>query len=685
MSTSPDPFKEILDKKRSRDEVEKKNAKPSAAALDLMDKLSPAEPKKEKSFLDNALETAGDFGVSGADEYAYGYGSKVLPYIMPIDEKDIPSKQNEFEERLKLAKERSPVASTIGQLGGFVASPVTRLLGAGLGGESKLAKMLADTGSLSKSASLRALAKTLGFTLPAIEGSAMVAAHEGKHTPIEIAGGGALNKAISISPKLAGGALVGSTIADVAGDKYAPNTGKLPAIIGGILGALTGKGSSVTLNAINRRRDPELLKKPLEFLENKYEEIGSKVPPEARGPDRSYAVPDWKMQSEKVRGIRKGIEDLQIKGMEDLPVTSKEAYQKASDYLGDMRHESFNDIKDQPEKMDKLLLSIKAINESRGNNQDPRKTLDNFMAQRKAANDNAGYDPANDTLSDIIIGKIRQTPIRHLRAFNNVFSETRNMKELNPDAIPNDIIDLYGKSLIAEEDVDSGRLNKWLREADKAGEETPAYTRLFDPQKPWQKLSNEQAQRMTDEGRTVVFGPQEQTPSPPQTKSDMLKTLLGGISEGKGKEKAVNKNEQEISTLMKRLYDMREGKRQLGMNRNEPSIIPYAIKDFIDRQSPLRMGEVTKVFDLFNSGKAEVMDKNLKYHARNYAKGAAIENMPPEMRPQILRLKELSARTDAVGEFSRQMLKQVELGNVDDFVRGMYMARQDNELRKFVQ
>lgn len=707
-----DPFAELLAKKRQMD------ADKAAA-----DSSQPAQEQEapKKSFFDKALETVSDMGIGALDEATYGYAADIAPYVLPLN--DTKKVKQELSDRLKVADERSPVASTIGKIGGFAMSPATMLLGGALGAESKLASLLKDTGALAKSPALRALAKTLGFALPAAEGSVMVAAHEGEHTPIEIAAGGAMNAGFNKLPNVVKGGIIGATMGDLASRSYLPNAGILPALAGAAGGALTGKGGSMLLNAINAKRDPAKLKEPLEYLEAQYEELGRNIPSEMRGPNKVYKVPNWELQSKKVRDIKGEIEDLRIKDLElsDVPQKSRDAYSKTSQYLGDIKHDSLREVLGDPDRLEKFLTALRAMNQAAGTEEDSMITLNRIIQQKKLLSDKAEYDPLDDSVSDIIIGKIRQTPIRHIKAFNNVFSESRRLKDLNPDSIPNDVLEMYGKTLQAEQDVRTGRLNKWLRDADKAGIDTPDYARLFDPEHPSKMLTDAQAKKMADEGRIVVMSPkqlqkrnkleentkdkfkdelyelselvqrQKSSSSDKQTPEEMLNLLLGDRNrnmEAAGNLLESNKpteDQKQLSGLLQRLYDMQEGRRQLSIDRNKPSMVPYFIKDALDRISPLRASEAGKVIDLLPINKLEKMDKNLRYHARNYGKGEMIEKLPQELRPQVFRLQELSQRQDPIGTFARTMLQQVEAGNIDNFVKGMYMANQNSSLRQFLQ
>jgi hypothetical protein len=707
--SAADPFEELLKEKRRLD-AEKASSVPVAA---------PEPEKPKKSFLDNAAETMSDMGVGAADEATYGYLPKAISYLMPVaDEKKA---EQDIKDRVALADKRSPVASTIGKVGGFALSPVTKLLGGALGAESKLASLLKDTGAVAKSPALRALAKTLGFALPVAEGSSMVAAHEGEHTPVEIAGGGVFNAAFNKLPRLVKGAVVGSQLADQAGDEYLPNAGKVPAIAGALAGALTGKGGSMMLNAMNAKRDPVELKKPLEFLENQYEKIGADIPKEMRGKNRTYEIPDWEQQSDKVRALKDRIGVLRAKSLSDAPEAIKTAYDQSTKFLGDINHDTLRDVFENPDKMTKLLTALQAMNEAANKNEKPQETLQKIISQKQLITDKVNYDPLDDNVGDIILGKIRQTPIRHLRAFNNAFSETKDMKDFYPEAIPNHVLDTYRRNLEIEKDVDAGKLNKWLRDPEIAGHDTPEYARLFNPKKPHELLTDAAAKKMADEGKIVTFSPKKATPKTieknitnttstsdmsdfgdfvkkkngelpdDQSAQDMLDILMSSSKNNSSSAKDImssNKptpDQTELTGLMQRLYDMREGRRQLSIDRNEPSKIPYIIKDTINRLSPLNMGEVGKISELLPFNKLAEMDKSLRAQGRRYGKGKSIENMPDELKPQIYRLSELSKRDDAIGTFAKHMLEQVQAGNVDDFIKGMVMANKNNELKKFLQ
>lgn len=688
-------------------------------------------PKTEKNgTLDKIKETLTDAGRAYVDSWSYGRGNDILDYLTP-GMGDIQPIGNGAElknrDLVGESEERSPIATTLADIAGFIRSPGTKsFIRLGKHG-AKLAGLMGNADKFKKSASLASLAKVLGFTSEHLApGAAMVAAQKGDASAKELSAGALINAVVNKSPYLAGGSLLGYQAADIIGGE---DTSMPVKIAAALAAGLAAKGGKLGVDIKNSKRDPKLLKAPLESLEKAYLERGQSTPKEMRGPEKPYAVPDWAQQSDEVRALKQRADDLKISLLKDMSEEGKQTYKTMTDSLGDAKYDTLGEVLADEQKKGKLLSALQVMNESKGLNEDAETTLHKIIEHRQLVSENPNYNPSNDNISDIIIGKIRQTPIRHLKAFNNVFGESRSLNGMNPEAIPADIEELYGNTLKAERDVTkTGRLNKWLREADQVGHKTPDYIRMFDPEQPWRLLPEAEARALTEEGRIVLTSPKQYKDilnGPPklprkttetttktetketsksskssqeQNRQEMLEILTGEPAQSKGrkpsdkqklqdilKNEASSPEQLEYQKVMKQLNDMREGRRQMSIDQQDPGIIPQFIKDAVSHITPLRFSQVGQIYEKLPINKIEKYHKSQKLYGNKYGLGKSIENMPPEARPQILRVQELAQRDDSVGTVFKAIKSNIDNGNIDAAIKGIAFVNQMPELRKFLE
>lgn len=664
-------------------------AKKKNEALSQDELISKINKKKQKS--GSYLDTATDF-VRGFEKGAtYGYAPDILS--------NFPGEgsEEEISKKFEQSEKRSPTAFEIGDIAGFAVSPATKLISAA--GRSvpyvgeKLSALLKSADAIKKSKYLSALSRAVGgISEYVVPGSAMVSAQKGEESPSEIAAGGIVNAAVSKYPYVAGGALIGSKIADIAtGDTKWNNAAS---IAGPIAGAIALKGGKTAIDFKNASIDPAVLKAPLEILEKAYLEKGRNTPKEMRGVNRQYKINDLENQSDLVKALRSKADELRIMLMKDVPQDTKTAYKNITSDVGELKYDTISEVLEDPIKSQKIISSIDKMNKDLGINEDASSTFNKMVSSASEQLSGLKDDPMNLTIDDIIVAKVRQTPVRHLRAFNNVFSETRKMRDFNPESVPVDIDKLYAQSLQAERDVDTGRLNKWLRE-NQDEQNQINYSRLFDPYKPWRLLTDKEAKSLSEQGRQVVFGDkykEQKIETGTKNKDlDVEKNKQNRVKSNKELmdefvlTEQISPEMQEYKNALSDLYNMREGQRQMSIERQKPSILPYAITDLLDRASPLKFSEIKKLSDNLPSNKIEKYDKSRRYYANMYGKGKSIENMPEEMRPQILRIGELAKRNDSVGDVFKIIDNQIQNGNIEDAVRAIYFVDSDQNLKKYLK
>ena len=207
---------------------------------------------------------------------------------------------NQTEDKLVA---EHPVASTIGNILGMIASPLNEAVRA-VQGVGKVAA--AGAGS----PAIRALLTKAAEYLPlAGQGASYGLAEEGA-TPQSVAASAAAFPALHGAGKIpvvkhllppAMGAAMG---AELAGE----DNRATDAVLGGTT-ATAATAIPALLSAIAKRQSPAVMKQPLDFLEAEYEKMGAKIPEDLRSGTRS--IPGY--QSERVRGIRNQVDDIEAR------------------------------------------------------------------------------------------------------------------------------------------------------------------------------------------------------------------------------------------------------------------------------------------------------------------------------------------------------------------------------------
>jgi hypothetical protein len=671
------------DRKSSVDEfIAKKNSYSQVDGQNRIEEFLAKGPEPVKRDIsDYAKDVANYIGESAegalsgvSSGYTYGHDKDLIDYI--LKDKGVDNTKKEIFDFLDKSKEKSPKAYLVGELAGNVVSPATKVLGAlGSLGSSKL-EILSKA---AKSPILQKALQTLGFTSENIAPLiGMTAAQKGDSDLSDYAAASIVGTAAKKAPYVTAGALTASQLANIVegGEAY-PKELAAAALLGG----LASKGSKTALDIVNAKRDPEILKAPLEALEKAYLERGEKVPPVMRGAEKEYSIPDWEHQSDFVRGLRK-IKDSATKDLLELPESTRKVYSEVSEKLGGLKEERLADIIGDPEKYDYLLSALEKLNKEQGIMEDSRVTLQKTLKNKIEASDNPTYNPMGETVGDVILGRMRAAPIRGLRMFKNSYADVRSKKEFNPELTPKDVEELYLSALRADKDVQTGRLNKWLELADKSDNNDMDYIRLFDPNKKWDLLSDRAAQARANRGDVVVSerdlrninrqnnnAPVDEVAN--ETTSDIIDRLIREFSEknkdknydmGLGQEGGTT-NAQSLSeranSASKILMDMREGQRQIRLDRKNPSSIPYFITDLVDRLTPLRYSELNRLYDFLPIKNIEKYDKNLEHHARKYAEGKAIE-LGQIPKKQIYRLEELAKNDDRTGMAAKSLLEYLK-------------------------
>lgn len=656
--------------------------------------------KKEKS--SSILDTAKDFATSYLDSMTYGRANDIIPYLSPDmgEIKDINDKSELAQkDYVKEAEERSPLASKIANIAGFIGSPGTKVINklGKLGGT--LAGKLSKVDNISKSKSLAALAKIIGYSAENVApGAAMVAAQKGDQGYDEMAMGGAMNAAINKFPLVAGAGLAGQQLADLIGKGEESAPVDIASAAASIAAAKLGKKYIDNRNA---KVDPKILKYPLEKLEDAYLKLGQETPAEMRGDKKIYSVPNWPQQSDKVRALKENLDNIKLSLLEDVPEANKKSYTNFSKRLGEDKYDTLREVLADESKANKLMSAIEEMNRENGSNEPAKLTLEKMLDSMSIKNDKVNYNPLNEKVDDIIIGKIRQTPVRFIRGFNNSFGESRYNKDMNPEAIPADMEKFYRDALLADNDVKTGRLTPWLREKEKVGEQNDKYVRLFDPEKPWRLLPDNEAARLTEEGRTVEIGGKRQSKSnqPPALTEEQKQSMLELISPNKNSPRKIsdkkalkdlidnnadNEKVIEYNKAFDTLANMTEGRRQMQLEQKDGSLTGKVLKKAMDYIVPGSSGGIDFINEKLPSSKLEEYHKNFKKIANQYGKGKSIENMPEELRPKLIRINELAKRNDSIGKIFKEIKSNVDEGNIDNAMKYFYYYNSIPEMKGII-
>lgn len=671
---------------------------------------------------DDLVQSIGDAAKGFVDSGTYGHAGDLAGFVVP----EKPETKQAVENSLKEAEERSPLAFALGGMGGFAYSPETKAI-EWLGGKGgKLFKMLSNAEEVAKnpllkdlqkrivgSKALSGLAKALGYTSETLApGAAFVAAQKGDSNAKDLGMGAAVNAAVKKAPAVAGPALIASMMADKAQGENRPGLMEYLPLAAGAGAGLLGYAAKLKVEAINRGRDPAALKKPIEMLEDAYEKTGAETPPERFSETRPlFRTPRNSPRSDRLQSIYDRMDEIKLAKSGDVSPEVAAAYGSAAKKLGELRHKPLNEImaSENPAEQEMVYQALDELNKATGSKQSGK---DTFKSQIETITETLpSANISTITPSDLILARIRQTPIRHLRAFVNVFSESRRLPDYE-HAVPDDIKRLYMNALQAREDVNQGRLNKWLRDTEMAGTETPDYIRLFDAKKPWNLLNDKQIEERMKKGQRVVFAKelkkiQQQgttQPSAPEKKlakeaalqeTSEAKTAMPGGAPNKfesGLEKDLISSkdplqtdearqaayDSELAGLTEILQNMAEGKRQMTM-RHPPTLTDMA-KDVAMRLPLLKNNEVRNAYEAISPNSLRKIMKFEEHWRDQYGRGKQIENMPAVERPQILRLKELAQRNDKTGDVAKNLFQAEQDGTLEGFLKAPYFEEEDHPI-----
>lgn len=293
----------------------------------------------------------------------------------------------------------------------------------------------------------------------------------------------AMGAGLSVAGKFAPLATTAGTLASMATDDKGPGMDTSTMVAGGLglAGDLLTKsktGSSKIAQLLDPKRkalaSSAKMKAPLEKLEQGYFDIGEKVEPERRASEKLFSTPRGSPMSDELRHINDKIDDINIRSNTDLSKPEKEMLGNNLIEIADIKFKTLSEAYQDKSSFDKLLKVIDEQNRSRGIKEDAIESLNKQINLLKASNPNPSYNPMNENLSNVVIGRAMQTPYRHSQALATALT-IGGVEKLSPREVG-----VYENLLKINQDIKAGQLNKWMQGAEEHGLQTPRVTRYFN-------------------------------------------------------------------------------------------------------------------------------------------------------------------------------------------------------------
>lgn len=443
--------------------------------------LPPTKEQRMKNIEEGVAQLPGfaksvaSFGLNAGDYLIPGGIENFTKHLYDED------KSKEIARALELLSMSNKGSAALGAVAGSIRNPLNMAIGGFSNFLGHASELLPKGVNAAKYAS-----KVL------FPGAAYMAAMPGEQSATEMAGGAGVNALMHAFPAAGTAMMFGSQALPAILDSGKETDWKETA-----LGALGGLGLSAVAPSVMPQSIKEKLmtsgqmKQPLEFLERGYKEIGEKIEPERRGEPIAFKPAAGAPYSDNLKSLYDNVDTVSIKTSPDIPVAEKTILLEELPKLGDVRFKSLREVKSNPVDLDKVLGLIDKLNKSKGIKEDALETLNKQIEVLEKTKPSKKYDPNNENISAYIIGRAMQTPYRHMQALANALSYRGKEK------LAQNELEYYLKTLELNQDVKSGKLDKWLTDPEGESSQTEQIMRYF---RDGQQLTNSQIEDLKLKG-----------------------------------------------------------------------------------------------------------------------------------------------------------------------------------------